>query len=175
MRRFAITVGVLWGFASIGFTIAIGIGAPEPQLAGRLYASATAAAALALLTRKLATWAGDEAVPGFEELLSPPADDDEEAPSPIAFIEQSVRFSCTTAGDLHSRLRPLIREIAGHRLTRRNVRLDSAGHQERAEAMLGPELFELVRKNRPLPRDRFGPGMPQEQIEQAVAVLQGLE
>jgi hypothetical protein len=174
MRHTFVTVGVLWGLASVGLSIAIGVGAPEPQLAGRLYAAATAAAVLALLTARLATGGRAATEPGFEQLAALPAEDDDSAVPALTSIEQSVRFARSSAGDLHSRLRPVMREIAAHRLARHNLRLDAPAHQERVEAMLGPVLYELVRKDRPRPRERFAPGMSPESIEQAVAVLEDL-
>ena len=85
--------------------------------------------------------------------------------------EREVALSMDASYDLHVRLRPTLRLIAGHRLaTRRNVDLDL--QPERARAILGEELHELVRADRLPPDDRFARGIPREELR---AIIDRLE
>lgn len=68
-----------------------------------------------------------------------------------------VKQSTLNAWHLHVRLRPILREIAAHRLwTRFGVELDR--EQERARELIGADAWELVRPERPPPGDRLAPG-----------------
>jgi hypothetical protein len=59
-------------------------------------------------------------------------------------------------------LRPLLREIAAAALNRRGVGL--VGNSDAARALLGDELWELVRPGRPRPADPSAPGVTLEQL-----------
>ena len=84
-----------------------------------------------------------------------------EEPQPIAELDRIDRLVVLGAAnefDLHYRLRPLLRQIAAERLYGlRGVDLD--GDPERAKALLGDELWEVVRPDRKVGR-RAGPGLP---------------
>jgi hypothetical protein len=80
-------------------------------------------------------------------------------PGELARLEREVALAAGNSFDLHFRLRPVLREIAAHRLvTRRGVALD--GGSLEVPALLGDELWEIVRPDRAPPDDRFGPGLP---------------
>jgi hypothetical protein len=80
--------------------------------------------------------------------------------SGAAGLEQAERvvvLAAVNSFDLHLRLRPRLQAIAAHRLaSRRGLRLDS----REAREVLGEELWELLRPERPTPDDRFAPGLP---------------
>ena len=61
-----------------------------------------------------------------------------------------------------------MREIAGVRLAARGLRL------EESEEVLGPELWELARDDRPAPTDRHAPGMPAATLRRVVERLESL-
>lgn len=85
--------------------------------------------------------------------------------------ERAVLLSASTAFDLHYRLRPILREVAGMRLaTRRGLGLDT--DTEAARAVVGEATWELVRPDREPPELRFGPGIPAQQLREVVAVLE---
>jgi hypothetical protein len=174
MRNVALPVAVIWSLASAGFAIAMAVGAPEPQLAGRLYAAVTAAAVLTLLVAKLGAMTRSGNGPRFEELLAVEDPDEPNSVPALAYLEQSIRFSTTSAADLHTRLRPVVREVAAHRLATRNIGLDTPAHQEAVEAMLGPVAIELVRRDRPRPAERFVPGATPRAISEIIETLEGL-
>jgi hypothetical protein len=74
-------------------------------------------------------------------------------------LERSERAAemLSTAGDVHVTLRPVLREVADERLRARGVELTA--QPERARALLGDALWELVRPDRPPPADRLAPGL----------------
>ena len=75
----------------------------------------------------------------------------------LARIDRLVVLGRANAFDLHYRLRPLLRDLAADRLSAgHNVSLD--GQPERAQQLLGEELWELVRADREVGR-RSGPGV----------------
>src|SRR5688500_9176008 len=68
-------------------------------------------------------------------------------------LEREVALAASRDFDLHTRLRPVLREIAGARLQRRGVELDSRG--PRARELLGDELWSLTAADREVPADRL--------------------
>jgi hypothetical protein len=82
------------------------------------------------------------------------------APAPPASLEELdrlVRWQLPTAGDVHFRLRPVLQEIAAHRL-RHGHDVDLDGSPAVARRLLGQVTFEVVRPDRPAPPDRLAPG-----------------
>ena len=88
-------------------------------------------------------------------------------------IEHDVVQGAANPLDLHRRLRPLLRQIAAHRLTNRHgVALDAGdGHAPR---LLGDEAWALLRPDRELPDERRGPRLGVHEIEAIVARLEKL-
>lgn len=93
-------------------------------------------------------------------------------PASLARIEREVTLSAGTAFDVHFRLRPLLREIATGLLVRHGVDLDRS--PERARTLLGPEVWEIVRPDRPPPENRTAPGLPLAAVERAIDDLERL-
>lgn len=86
-------------------------------------------------------------------------------------LEDKIALAMSSAGDLHFRLRPMLREIAEHRLlVHHGVELDA--RPEQARETLGEEVWELVRPDREPPRDRYGPGLPARRLRAVVDVLE---
>ncbi len=90
-------------------------------------------------------------------------------PSQLLRIERIVDRSGESGLATHTQLRPLLREIADTRLARRGLRLD---RDDEAQALLGPQAWELVRPDRPAPPDGRGGGIPPRELD---AVLDRLE
>ena len=84
-------------------------------------------------------------------------------------IEREITFGTTSAGHLHTRLLPLLREAASARLG-----IDFELHPERARAALGDETWELLRPDRPEPADRNAAGLPLRRIRAVVDSLERL-
>lgn len=89
-------------------------------------------------------------------------------PADLMRVEHDVAAR-QAAVEVHVRLRPLLAEIATARLGRRR-RLTAA----EAQALLGDELWELVRPDRPWPADPKGPGLSLEQLAQMTDRLERL-
>lgn len=93
-------------------------------------------------------------------------------PAALERIERVVGAGRQSAGDVHVRVRPLLREIADPLLRREGVGLDS--EPQRARALLGEELWEVVRPDRPRPQDRRAPGLTRSELERLVERLERL-
>jgi hypothetical protein len=85
-------------------------------------------------------------------------------------LDRVVSTATTHAGDLHVRLRPILREIAADGLRRRGVELDA--QPQAARELLAPETWEVVRPDRPRPDDAFARGLAPAHLD---AVLDDLE
>jgi hypothetical protein len=94
-------------------------------------------------------------------------------PATLARMEREVSLATGTAFDVHFRLRPLLLTISTGLLLRRGI--DLARRPDRAEELLGPNVWELVRPDRPSPADRTAPGIPIASVESAVDDLERLE
>jgi hypothetical protein len=97
------------------------------------------------------------------------------APAPsgdLATIEQLVSIAQSSAADVHLRLRPALRRIAAGKLAPRRIVLDR--DPEAARAVLGEELWEIVRPGRPAPADPRGPGLPLSRLTTLVGTLEAL-
>ena len=93
-------------------------------------------------------------------------------PASLARVEREVTLATGTAFDVHFRLRPLVQTLASGLLLRRGVDLERS--PARAEELLGPETWELVRPDREAPDDRTAPGVPIETIERTADDLERL-
>jgi hypothetical protein len=88
-------------------------------------------------------------------------------------LVRDVKQSTISAFHLHVRLRPILREIAAHRLWMRfGVDLDR--EQGRARELIGANAWELVRPERPPPSDRLAPGAATAELRAVVDELERL-
>jgi hypothetical protein len=87
-------------------------------------------------------------------------------------LDRAVSTATTHAGDLHLRLRPILREIAADGLRRRGVELDA--QPQAAQELLAPETWELVRPDRPRPDDAFARGLPAARLDVVLDDLEAL-
>jgi len=96
-----------------------------------------------------------------------------ERPEDLEKIEREVALGAATAFDLHYRLRPELRGIAGELLAaRRGIDLETS--PAAAQKALGDDAWEIVRPDREPPTVRFGPGIDRRSLEAAVAALERL-
>jgi hypothetical protein len=84
-----------------------------------------------------------------------------------------LRLSRVGAFHLHVRLRPLLRDVAAHRLWS-HYGIDLDDEPARASELVGPAAWELVRPDRPTPVDRLGPGLALTELDEVVAELERL-
>jgi len=88
-------------------------------------------------------------------------------------LENEVALARQSAWDLHARLVPTFREVAGGILASRHgvsLERDSA----RASALLGPDAWSLARPDRPIPERRHDPGVDAATLDRALTSLEGL-
>jgi len=93
-------------------------------------------------------------------------------PGDLGAIADLIVGGRSTASDVHRRVRPLLREVASAQLARRGIGLDR--DPESAHALLGDELWELVRADRPAPVTRDAPGMSVAELSALTDRLEAL-
>ena len=94
-------------------------------------------------------------------------------PEELDRLESVLIGVISGASDMHVRLRPDMREIAVDRLrTKRGIDLDT--NPEAARRLLGDQLYDIVRPDRPPMQDRGSAGVPATVIEAMVAALEAL-
>ena len=93
-------------------------------------------------------------------------------PRALERLERELTLACSTAFDVHFRLRPTLRDIAAEGLGVRGLRLDEGGPV--VEEALGEELWELVRPDREPPPRRFDPGLEEADVRRVVERLEAL-
>jgi hypothetical protein len=87
-------------------------------------------------------------------------------------LERAVDFALGTAFDLHFRLRPHLVRVATTRLAARGVNLRT--QPDRACALLGPDVWDLVRPDREPPEDRAGHGADLARLRRVVDQLDAI-
>jgi len=88
-------------------------------------------------------------------------------------LEREVTLGCQNAWDLHTRLRPTLRETAAGLLAaRRGVDLER--EPMRAAAVLGADAWELVRPDHAPPQHRHAPGVDAAVLDAAISALERL-
>jgi hypothetical protein len=93
-------------------------------------------------------------------------------PAQLLRLERVVEWSGSNGLDAHTRLRPVLVEIAEARLARRGLRLDRDAAD--ARRLLGPKAWELVRPDREAPPGRDSPGISSRDLEEILDALEAL-
>jgi hypothetical protein len=92
---------------------------------------------------------------------------------PELALEREVELSRANEFHFHVRLRPVLREIAAHRLrSHYGVELDR--EPVRARELVPARAWEVVEPNRPPPEDRLGPGPAVRSLSAVVDELERL-
>jgi hypothetical protein len=111
--------------------------------------------------------------PGFEQAALMVDVRMDPRPEELERLESVMVGVVSGASDLHIRLRPDMRSVAIDRLrTRRGIDLDT--NPEAARRLLGDELFDIVRPDRPPTQDRGSAGVSPTVVEAFVATLEAL-
>ena len=168
MRRFLVPAAVLLP-ATLGLLAALAVRPGDALVAADAYALYLGAAALAFLSRATA---GAHPRSGLgEKGRAAPEPENAGRLQELARLEREVSLSTQSAFDAYYRLRPVLREIAAHRLGRRGVSLDRSGA---AEGLAGPALWPIVRPDVRRPSDHFAPGLAIDRLRAAVEALEKL-
>lgn len=142
------------------------------ELVLHVYVLAVGAIALAHLVAAVRAAHPVSAGSPFDAALRRRTRRDERLPE-LARVEREVSLGMATAFDLHYRLRPSLRRIAGELLAaRRGIDLDAS--PAAARKALGEETWQIVRQDREPPRDRYGPGLDLAALRSVVTSLERL-
>jgi hypothetical protein len=88
-------------------------------------------------------------------------------------IEREVVLATGSEFDQHLRIKPLVRDVAEHRLwTRRGI--DLVANPEKAQRVLGSEVWELVKPGTPDPNSRYLRGLDLAALERALDEIESL-
>jgi hypothetical protein len=94
-------------------------------------------------------------------------------PERLEQLERQVALASESAFDLHFRLRPTVVTIASERLWNRHG-IDLEAHPDRARSRLLPELWDLVRPDRPPPANRLARGPGSAELGKLVDALENI-
>jgi hypothetical protein len=150
--------------------LAIVVFAPgRVELGVRIYVLVLCAAVIVVLLLALRRAYPEESV-----LREPTARAPTRVPPPsLARIELETALAVAGSFDLHYRLVPRLRAVAtGLLSSRRQVAL--AEEQDTARAILGDEAWELVRPDRPAPRDRLAKGIAPRELGRVVDAMEAV-
>jgi hypothetical protein len=92
-------------------------------------------------------------------------------PVELLRMERELELGIAGAGNAHYRLLPLLRSAAAARLTTRHG-IELERRPDAARELLGDDVWELLRPDRPEPADRFAPGVPRDR---AIAAIERVE
>jgi hypothetical protein len=163
-RRLAIPVAV----ATLALVALLAV---RPLPADRIaagYVLALAAIGLAAVTRSLSSATSEQPASQFDRMLTRPVEQ-ASRPAELVRIEREITLGAASAGHLHVRLLPLLREVASAKLG-----VDLELRPERAKTLLGDDAWKLLRPDRPAPEDRTAPGLPLRRLRALVDTLERL-
>jgi hypothetical protein len=96
-------------------------------------------------------------------------------PEPVELLrmERELVLGSADADHAHRRLLPLLRGAAAARISARHG-FELGRRPEAARALLGEDVWELLRPDRPPPEDRHGPGVPPAQVAAVIERIESL-
>ena len=94
-------------------------------------------------------------------------------PGQLVANERLVVMARTSALQVHAYLRPILVELASQRLVANGQALDRMSDVT-GRRILGEDLWEIVRPDRPFPEHRHGPGVNPQTLEAMLDVLERL-
>jgi hypothetical protein len=163
---------VLWAGATLGLVVALGVQPVSLPTILAAYVLVLAAIALATLTRVARGTSEWQAASQFEYALRGGVETRVRPPE-LVRTEREIMLGIASAGHLHMRLLPILREAAAARLAaHHNVELDR--RPDAARALLGDKAWQLLRPDLPPPEDRNAPGLPLARVRDLVDTLERL-
>jgi hypothetical protein len=94
-------------------------------------------------------------------------------PAGLEEVERAVDFAVWNAVDFRRRLRPMLHDIASHRLHARSG-IDLDANPGAARQALGEEAWALLGAAEPEPSGRRGPGVTPAELREAIQRLEAL-
>lgn len=109
--------------------------------------------------------------PTLADELHDPIDVLPERPRELERLEREMYLALSSGFFLHHRLRPVLREVASHRLLLR-YGIDLDRRPEAAAALLGEPAWSWLRPDREPPKDRWEQGPPLSELRAIVDALE---
>jgi hypothetical protein len=160
------------GFAvvTVGLGIALAVRPFPTERILAAYVLLLAGLGLAAITRVAASHDDRRKASAFEHALrrSPQRP---MRPPELVRTEREITLGLSSAGHLHQRLLPMLREAADARLAAR-YSVDLERRPDQARRLLGDEAWELLRPDRPEPDDRLAPGISIGLLRRVVDALE---
>jgi hypothetical protein len=94
-------------------------------------------------------------------------------PVELLRMERELVLGNADADHAHRRLLPLLRSTAAARISARHG-FELARRPEAARTLLGDDVWELLRPDRPEPADRHGPGVPRASVTAVIERVESL-
>ena len=89
-------------------------------------------------------------------------------------MERELVLGSADADHAHRRLLPLLRGARRLRASPPGTGSSSSAGPRRRAALLGEDVWELLRPDRPQPEDRHGPGVPRAQVAAVIERVESL-
>ena len=169
-ERRRLTTGFV--LVTIALAIALGIRPVPTERILAAYVLALAALALASLVRTVAARQDSRQPSAFERALERQRATVVRPPE-LVLIERDIVLGGAQAGHFHSRLRPLLRDVAATRLAAHHS-VDLDRQPDAARRLLGDEAWAVVRPDVEKPEDLYAPGVPLARLRGVVGALEGL-
>jgi hypothetical protein len=165
-RRLVVSI---WVLVAGVYVVPVVVGATDTVIDGRNFVIASAA--LAAWWVAIPTIDRMWPVPpsSFDAVADPSHELSDIRPQSLVTVEQAVVRAQRRAGEVHYRLRPIVQELITQRLAR--VEGIDLG-DDRAAALAGPRLWDLVRDDRPMAADPRTRGISDGDL---VAIVDDLE
>ncbi len=158
--------------ATVALAVALGVGPVATERIVAAYILVLTAIAAAALTRAAVSAAGPQPVSELERALGPRREERGRPPE-LVRVEREITLGSANAGHLHVRLLPVLRDAAAARLAARHG-IDLERRPEGARRLLGEDVWELVRPDRPEPADRGAPGLGLARLRHTIDTLEAL-
>lgn len=168
VRSNVITLVVL---GSIALGVALFLLPGRREVSADVYVLFLGAVGLALGVHATREASPDVHKPSLAAELDDPLDVPPERPRELERLEREVYLSLGSSFYLHHRMRPVLREIAAHRLLMRHG-VDLDAKPEAAAALLGETAWSWLRPDRHEPRDRWATGPPLEELQAVVDAVE---
>jgi len=156
--------------ATAGLVVALGLRPATVRVIVAAYVLALAAIALLSLTRLARTEEEWERTGSELDRALAPRKAVRTRPADLIRTERDLTLASVSAGELHVRLLPQLREIAAARLA-----AAGRGDLAHARALIGDDdAWELLRPDRTAPPDRSAPGLPLRRIASLLDTIERL-
>lgn len=155
---------------TLGLLVAVSLNGVDRGIAMYVAALVAGGLAVAFFQRRIRT-RFPTPVP-LEQLLQRPTRHTEGVME-LDALSRRIDTAANSAFEVHFGLRPMLRQLAATRLAGRHG-IDLDDQPERSRALIGEQLWELVRPDRQPPDDRFAKGLTPSQVGQLIDQLEAI-